>query len=133
MALLRRESVLPLHRQVQFGDALADDYPQWETGEERAVFTTQVIAVATRDDQQGDVQVEVWTDPIGEELEGTWILDAEIQLVGETAQFGNAVAGQLFDIALGPGWYRVQVLVTPTDIEPSLVRFIVHPVSAQQI
>lgn len=132
MALLRSESVQPLHRQVQFGDALADDYPQWETGQEKAVFNTQTIVVATRDDWEGDVQVEVWIEPTGQKLEGSEILDAEVQLVGDVAQFGNLVAGQLFDVGLRRGWYRVRVLVAPTDDEPAVVRFIVQPLSVPQ-
>lgn len=129
MALLRSESVQPLHRQVQFGDALADDYPQWETGHESAIFDAQTIVVATRDDWKGDVQVEVWIEPTGQKLEGSQILDAEVQLVGDVAQFGNLVAGQLFDVGLRRGWYRVRVLVAPTDVEPAVVRFIVQPLS----
>lgn len=132
MALLRSESVQPLHGQVQFGDALADDYPQWETGQERAVFNTQTIVVATRGDWEGDVQVEVWIEPTGQNLEGSEILDAEVQLVGDVAKFGNLVAGQLFDVGLRRGWYRVRVLVAPTDVEPAVVRFIVQPLSVPE-
>ena|ERR671910_3804890 len=127
MTLLRTESVHPLHGQVQFGDALAEDYPQWETGEETAVFDAHTIVVATRGDEAGDVRVEIWIEPTEEELEGLEILDTEVQLVGDMAQFGNLVAGQLFDVDLNRGWYGVRVLVAPTDAEPSLVRFIVKP------
>jgi hypothetical protein len=48
MPLIRREDVFPLYGQVQLGDPFAADYPEWETGEERVVFTDQVVAVATR-------------------------------------------------------------------------------------
>jgi hypothetical protein len=124
MALVRRESVMPLHRQVQFGDSMADDYPQWETGEEKAVFTSQLVAVSTQADQAGDELVEVWIEPIDEELEGFQILDTEIQLVEGMGQFGNGLAGQLYEVELRPGWYRMRVLVAPTELEPSVVRFI---------
>jgi hypothetical protein len=122
--------VQPLHNQVQFGDALAEDYPQWETGEERAVFDTHTIVVATRGDQEGDVKVEIWIEPTEQELGGLEVLDTEVQLVGDMAHFGNFVAGQLFDVSLNRGWYRVRVLVDPTDAQPSLVRFIVQPSEA---
>lgn len=124
MTLLRRESVLPLYRQVQFGDAVSGDYPDWETGEEKAVFTDQQIAVATQDDRAGDVQVEVWIEPVGKELEGSQILETEIQIIEGRARFGNGLAGQLFDVSVRPGWHRVRVLVAPTEVEPTVVRFV---------
>jgi hypothetical protein len=125
MGLLRRESVLPLNGQVQFGDALATDYPDWATGEERVVFNSQVIAVATRGDVDGNVQIEVWKEPVQEDLEGLEVLDVEIQLIGDIAHFGNALAGDLHEVRLGRGWYQIRVLVVPVDSCPSIVRFIV--------
>ena len=47
MTLLRRVEVTPLNGQVEMSDPKATDYPQWQTGEERAVALPQSIAVAT--------------------------------------------------------------------------------------
>ena len=120
---------MPLYAQVQFGDSLAADYPQWETGEEGVVFTTQVIAVATRRDQDGDVRVEVWTEPV--EVAGTQIiLDTEVQIIEGIARFGNELAGQLFDLPLRPGWHRIRVLTS--EPRPSVVRFVLDSDSVRQ-
>ena len=97
MSLLRREWVFPLYAQIEFGDALAHDYPEAVTGEEALIFTTHRIVVATREDRFGDVEVEVWKEQVGTEVGGTQILETEIQLIGETARFGNLVGGQLYE------------------------------------
>jgi hypothetical protein len=124
MTRLRSESVLPLNRQIQFGDAMSADYPDWETGQERVVFTDQQVAVATRDDRAGDVQVEVWMEPVDLELEGELVLDTEVQLIEGLAKFGNGLAGQHYDVRLRPGWHRVRVCVAPMNVEPAIVRFV---------
>jgi hypothetical protein len=123
MSLLRRERVAPRYAQIQFGDALATDYPEWVTGEEAVIFTTQTIVVATREDRFGDVEVEVWKEQVGTEVGGTQILEIEIQLIGETAHFGSFVGGQLYEVPLSRGWHRVRVLVEPEGQRPSVVRF----------
>jgi hypothetical protein len=127
MPLIAREDVFPLNRQVQLGDLSASDYPEWVTGEEKAVFTAQMVAVATQGELDGDVRVELWTEPVGQELTGEEVLETEIQLVGDVVRFGNTVAGDVHDVSLPRGSYRVRVLVSPTNDPPSMVRFILDP------
>ena len=79
MPLIRKEKVFPLYAQIEFGDALAQDYPESVTGEEAVLFNTQTIVVATREDRFGDVDVEIWTELVGADITGTQILEIEIQ------------------------------------------------------
>ena len=132
MPLIRKEKVFPLYAQIEFGDALAQDYPEWVTGEEAVLFTTQTIVVATREDRFGDVEVEVWKEQVGTEVRGTQILEIEIQLTGETAHFGSFVGGQLYEVPLSRGWHKVRVPVEPDGERPSVVRFVLHSVDAEQ-
>jgi hypothetical protein len=126
MPLIGREHVFPLFAQVQLGDPLAGDYPEWETGEERVVFTDQVVAVATQGDEEGDVQVEVWTEPMQDDF-GVPILETEVQLTSDALRFGNVIANDVHDVHLPRGWFRVRVLVAPSEGPPSLVRFVLKP------
>lgn len=50
------------YAQVVLSDRASRDYPQWETGSERAVHSTDAVAVAVREDIEGDVRVEAWLD-----------------------------------------------------------------------
>ena len=115
MTVLGRFEVLPLQGQIDIRDPAGSDYPQWETGEERAVSTAQVVAVATRGDIDGRVTVEVRQGP-GDIPEGVAIaFDGELLLSGDDAVVGNYLAGEEHRLSLGPGWHRVTVYVQPPD------------------
>ena len=60
MSLLARFEVTAYYGQVEISDPNKLDYPQFETGEERAVAIPDCIAVVTRNDREGPVTVEVW-------------------------------------------------------------------------
>ena len=63
-----------------------------------------MLAVATQGDEEGDVQVEVWTEPVGEKFGGVQVLETEILLTGDVVRFGNMIAGDLHDVHLQRGW-----------------------------
>jgi hypothetical protein len=59
MSPLARFDVTPYYGQIEIRDPTARDYPQWETGEEKAVAIPGCIAVATRDDLRGTATIEL--------------------------------------------------------------------------
>ena len=46
------------------------------------------------------MQVEVWTQPVGEKFGGVQVLETEILLTGNVVRFGNIIAGDLRDLHL---------------------------------
>lgn len=123
MTVLGRFEVLPLHAQIEIRDAATAEYPQWETGEEAVVATAQCIAVATRDDADGLVTIEVRRDQNQDIADDQWrlVYEGELLLTGENVVVGSYLAAQEHTRALGRGWHQVRVLVKPKDAQPSYV------------
>jgi hypothetical protein len=86
--LLGSIRVMPLSAQVVVEEEGASDLPTPETGEERAVASTQCVLVATRGDREGDVMMDVWR---GADLEwpGEVVLDGETQPDDSSARCGQ--------------------------------------------
>ncbi len=103
MPFVARARVIPLHGQVVITDSEARDYPQWQTGQEKAVALPNSVAVATRADREGDVTIEVW----GDKLEG----EEELEL---------AYKGEL-----GKGRYHLKVFTASSATLPDRVYFVV--------
>lgn len=125
MALVASFEALPVHGQIEFRDEAPAEYPEWQTGEERAVQTAQGIAVATQGDHAGPVRIEVWTPPIEREPEGVCVLDTEVLVAGKAAVVGNSIGGEWHRVPFDQGTIRVQVFVDP-PAEPNIVRFLVE-------
>jgi hypothetical protein len=94
MTVLGRFEVLPLHAQIQIRDAASAQFPQWETGEEAVVTTTQCITVATQDDVDGLVTIEVRRDQDQDIADGQWrlVCEGELLLTGEDVVVGSHLA-----------------------------------------
>jgi len=59
-SLVASFSVSPRYAQVSVSDSGATDYPQWEMGDERAVSLADCVAISTREDRFGPVDIEVY-------------------------------------------------------------------------
>jgi hypothetical protein len=121
---LLRCSVRPYYAQIEFSDPSAPDYPQWATGEELAVATETSVAVATRPDVDGEVEIEVWMGPAQPLPALLW--EGEIDLAGDAAVVGNTVGNDLHLVEVGRGHRHLQAWgdVSP---RPSRVAFVVNP------
>ena len=120
MTVLGRFDVLPLYNQIEIRDPSGTDFPEWDTGKEPAVATSQCIAVATRSDVEGLVPVEVRSDHEVEDLVGWRLLfDGELLLTGDTAVVGNYVANESYSVEVGRGWHRVRVWGVPVGERPA--------------
>jgi hypothetical protein len=115
LSVLGRFDVLPLYGQIDIRDPAAADYPQWETGEEKAVATAHCIAVATRGDLDGRVAVEVRHEPIEEPDHATIAFDGSLLLTGEGLVVGNYLGGEEHWLPLPPGSHHVTVYTRPLE------------------
>jgi len=126
MTLLGRFQVLPLQAQIDIRDPGGSDYPQWETGEERAIATAQCIAVATQGDMDGRVAVEVRLGPSAVPSGATVAFDGEVLLSGEELVVGNYLGGEEHRLPLGPGWHHVTVYTQPSAAPAVEVIVVLH-------
>jgi hypothetical protein len=127
MTRLLRVDVTPLNGQVEMSDPKAADYPQWQTGEERAVALPQSIAVATQGDADGKVAIEVWTDDLevaGVDLRS--VHEGEFLLTDDHAVVGNTVVNELHPVPLAPEPHRVKVFTSGAESAPSAVYFLIE-------
>jgi hypothetical protein len=101
--------VHPLYQQVEVSDDADVDRPRWEGEEERLVYSPQCIVLATRDDLQGAVEIEVRIggDGVGE-LPGHLLFDGELQTTGHGILVGNPLT-ELHRVALPIGWHPVRI------------------------
>jgi hypothetical protein len=118
--VLATVSVMPLYAQVVVQSAGATDLPIPETGAEPAVASTEAVIVATRDDLDGEVSIEVrrgGADP----APGTRIYQGELSFTSPALEVGSAVSGQLATVDVGrTGWVPLAIFVDPPQ-EPSQV------------
>lgn len=109
MGEVRRFLVLPLYRQVEVRDAGEVDYPQWETGSESVLASSQCIVLATRSDLEGDVEIEVRVDTDREDrAAGELLFDGELLTTGQGIVVGNSLA-DLHHISLPIGWHPLRI------------------------
>ena len=129
MALLVQAEVLPLYAQVSLSDALANDYPVPETGDEEVVALPQTVAVATRSDYpDGRLPVEVWTERLdGDVRDLQCVFDGQLNLSDGRALVGNLVANDVHAFSLSPGSHRLLVFTVPTEDRAAAVYFLIDP------
>lgn len=126
MRLLTRVTVSPLHAQVEITDREARHFPQWGTGRERVVASSQCIAVATRDDRHGPVTIEAWEGALGSvDKDSERVFDGEFVVTSDEAEVGNSISNELTPVRLNRGIHRVQVYVSPAGALAERVYFVV--------
>ena len=125
MALLLRVTVAPHNAQIELSDTDAHEYPQWQTGRESVVATPRSVAVATQDERDGKVLIEVWQgalvalhrcfeDPV---YDGVLVSGSGVIVVGST------VGGDLHPVQIAPGHHRLRVFSVPVG-RPAAVYFL---------
>jgi hypothetical protein len=131
MGRLARERIPPYYAQVQLSDAAHFDYPDWGDGTADVVASDSCIAVATRPDHLGDVEVEVWSGATEGETEwGESVWTGRLTIGDGGAVFGTTVGNQLVPVQLPSGQYAVGVFTLPGPrLLAVRVIFSVEPVS----
>ena len=89
MTLLASERIHPYYAQVAFSDPAKPDYPDWGARDAPIVATSSCIAVGTRPDHLGDVDIEVWLGaPDDEALMGAPKWTGLVSVSGDHAVIG---------------------------------------------
>ena len=112
-----------MHSQVALIDAEADSYPQWETGEEPAVFGAHGVAVTTANDE--DVEIIVCA---GDKLTG-YLECARGEI--EVGHQGVLVGGILtehdtFAVSWPPGPVAITIYVDAPRREARTIVFVLQ-------
>lgn len=105
-----RFRVFPLDHQVEIRDAADDvDRPLWETGEESILACAQCIVLATRSDQDGEVEIEVRVGAgPGDKAAGQLLFDGELLTTGQGILVGNSLT-ELHHVGLPIGWHPIRI------------------------
>jgi hypothetical protein len=81
---------------------------------EPVVASDQALLLATREDLDGLVQIDVWVGAEGpEEPAGQLAFDGELLTTGGGAVIGNSLGEQLPRIPLAIGWRLVSIFADP--------------------
>ncbi len=119
MPKLFNKDILVYNAQVSLMDMKAADYPQWETGEEKFVYSNAGVAVATETDRE--VRVIVSTD----QPKNMYFLGiANINVGIDGLLVGNELSGDAHHIQWDSGKTKVEVFVDSKDGFPEVVEFI---------
>jgi hypothetical protein len=120
----------PYHAQVALLDpAVPDSYPQWETGEEEAVFGPSGVVVATQSDDSGQVRIQVWSGSF--EPDGTWrpVGSGAITVSTGRLEAGSVTGADLREFAVVPGVHRVSAFVHDGNTGPDAVPFALEAIA----
>jgi len=119
MPKLFEKDILVHYAQVSLIDKKAADYPQWENGEEKFVYSDTGVAVATDTDRE--VRVIVSTDP----LKNMYFLGiANINVGIDGLLVGNELSGDAHQIQWRSGKTKVEIFVDNIDKFPEVVEFV---------
>lgn len=110
---------------VAIYDPEAHEYPQRQTGKEKAVALPSAVAVATRSDRDGDVAIEVWGDKLDREQQLEVAYEGELLVTGNSVNIGSVEANDVHQIPLGRGRYHLKVLTASSGGLPDRVYFVV--------
>lgn len=122
--ILTRISVMPLYAQVVVQSEGATDLPVPETGDEPAVASSEAVIVATREDLDGEVSIEVRRPGTGDRI-GVRVYQGVLSLTTPALEVGSNVSGQLATVDVGrTGPVPVSIYVDPPEL-PSRVTVVV--------
>jgi len=89
----RTHSVLPLYAQVVVMDSGTTSLPEWVSGEEAVLSNESSLIIATRPDEDGDVEMRI-CEP-GPSHTGALIFDGVMDFPSGTIQLGNIPAAYI--------------------------------------
>ena len=119
--VLASRTVIPLHGEIVVQAEGATQVPIPETGEEKVVVSAEVLLVATRGDNDGDVLIEVCHGCDGPEL-GEQVFDGELSFTSPRLVFGSLLANELGSLDIGRiGWVPLKVFVSPPEAPSRVV------------
>lgn len=102
--------ITPAYGQVLVMGVNAQDFPDWETGDESVVSTSEVILIKTQSDVDGDVPVVIQRDAT--EAEGLEVFSGDLSIPDGVLVVGNPMAGDTYDLDLSPSTsVRLQISV----------------------
>lgn len=105
-------SVTPFYGIIALFDRSINSEAEFNTGMELAVSDGHCIFVATRNDLEGPVQVEVLLDD-AVVLDGyTKVFDGTLEFSGQVA-VGSIIGNEIFDVPIVAGTYEVKVYAAP--------------------
>jgi hypothetical protein len=108
---LARKRVTPAYGQVELGDPYSPDYPQWEHGNEPAVANDRVVAIATKPEHEGDVEMELWEGELEAPKGLVEIFRGELDFSDDLAQIGTLAGDDVETVPISPGTHRVVAYV----------------------
>lgn len=110
-------TVMPLYNQVVVQDPGTDSAPQWETGEEHAVVATDhAVAISTRPDHEGDVEITVLAGNDPTDL-GELIFDGQLSVTSPEIEVGSPLGADTMLVASpGPAGYETFEILLATEL-----------------
>jgi hypothetical protein len=119
-------TVTPLYGQVSVQVLGSTNFPEWDTGEEKAVSTREAVLIATRPDTEGDVVIRILEG--SEDEEGEMVFDGSLALAGaDSLEFGNVISAQLDSVDVAQvSELKLRIYVVPAD-SPSDVKVLLAP------
>jgi hypothetical protein len=119
MTKLFDKDILVYNAQVSLVDMKATDYPQWETGEEKFVYSDAGVAVATETDRK--VRVAVSTD-IPKNMYFLGVANINVGMDG--LRVGNELSGDAHQIQWHSEKTKVEIYVDNIDKFPEVIEFV---------
>ena len=116
----RTYSVPPLYAQVVVMDSGTTSLPDWVSGEEAVLSNESSLIIATRPDEDGDVEMRI-CEP-GSLQTGALIFDGVMDFPSGTIQLGNIPAAYIEEIRLVKNrGVHVKAFVEPPESPASVV------------
>ena len=116
----RTYSVPPLYAQVVVMDSGTTSLPEWVSGEEAVLSNESSLIIATRPDEDGDVEMRI-CEPSSLQT-GALIFDGVMDFPSGTSQLGNIPAAYIEEIRLVKNrGVHVRVFVEPPESPASVV------------
>jgi len=116
----RTYSVPPLYAQVVVMDSGTTSLPEWVSGEEAVLSNESSLIIATRPDEDGDVEMRI-CEP-GSLQTGALIFDGVMDFPSGPLQLGNIPAAYVEEIRLVKNrGVHVKAFVEPPELPASVV------------
>lgn len=128
-SLLGAFSVSPSYSQVSVGDSGCTDYPHWETGNEEATAVADCVAVSTREDRFGPVDIEVYVaEGVGHRFPGyRRVYSDQLEIPSGVILIGSVAGADEHAFQISERRPTVNAWVNPPDAPSSLKILVTQP------